>query len=636
MIVDTIASPADVKRLRRDKIDVLASEIRAMLVSTCAINGGHLAPNLGVVELTLALHRVLDLPADKLVWDVSHQTYVHKILTGRRDRFATIRKGGGLSGFAMRSESEYDPFGAGHASTAVSAALGMARARDLTGGDETVVAVIGDGALTGGLAYEALNNAGALESQFIVVLNDNEMSIAPNVGSMAAYLSLLRTKPFANFARKTGKIVLDRIPLGGAAKKAIESAELGAMRFISPTEKAAVIFEELGFRYIGPVDGHNFDVLVDALRTAQAFVRPVLLHVRTIKGKGYEPAERDSRTFHGVGANAFEPSDGTKKASPSARPKFQDVFGDAMIAVAEKDPRVVGITAAMPDGTGLSKFGKRFPDRYFDVGIAEAHAVCFAAGLASSGLRPVCAIYSTFLQRAYDQIVHDVVVQNLPVTFCMDRAGFVGDDGPTHMGLYDIAYLRTLPNVTLMAPRCEAELQPMLEHALSLNGPAAIRYPRGSSSGKHEGESIAPIVHGKGEVLRRGGGVAILAYGNTVDLALDAYDILAEGTDGDASMLPTVVNARFAKPLDEALLLELEGSHARVITLEEHSVAGGFGSAVAEFVVDRGLKLALERVGVPSVLVQHDSQDKQRAMFGLSAAAIADRIRAMIQLPVPG
>ena len=635
MIVDTIASPADVKRLRRDKIDVLASEIRAMLVSTCAVNGGHLAPNLGVVELTLALHRVLDLPADKLVWDVSHQTYVHKILTGRRDRFATIRKGGGLSGFAMRSESEFDPFGAGHASTAVSAALGMARARDLTGGDETVVAVIGDGALTGGLAYEALNNAGALESQFIVILNDNEMSIAPNVGSMAAYLSLLRTKPFANFARKTGKIVLDRIPLGGAAKKAFESAELGAMRFISPTEKAAVIFEELGFRYIGPVDGHNFDVLVDALRTAQAFVRPVLLHVRTIKGKGYEPAERDSRTFHGVGANAFEPSDGTKKSSPTARPKFQDVFGDAMIAVAEKDPRVVGITAAMPDGTGLSKFGKRFPDRYFDVGIAEAHAVCFAAGLASSGLRPVCAIYSTFLQRAYDQIVHDVVVQNLPVTFCMDRAGFVGDDGPTHMGLYDIAYLRTLPNVTLMAPRCEAELQPMLEHALSLNGPAAIRYPRGSSSGKHDGESIAPIVHGKAEVLRRGGSVAILAYGNTVDLALDAYDILAEGSNGDPSTLPTVVNARFAKPLDEALLLELEGSHARVVTLEEHSIAGGFGSVVAEFVSDRGLKLAVERVGVPNVLVQHDSQDKQRAMFGLSAAAIADRIRTTIELPVP-
>ncbi len=505
MVIERIDSPADVKRLKRGEIETLTSEIRDLLVRTCAVNGGHLAPNLGVVELTLALHRVLDLPSDRLVWDVSHQTYVHKMLTGRRDRFGTIRKGGGLSGFAMRSESPYDPFGAGHASTAVAAALGMAQARDLVGGDEIVVAVIGDGALTGGLAYEALNNAGGLKSQFIVILNDNEMSIAPNVGSIAAYLSVLRSKPLAEFVRRTGKKVLKRIPLGGAAKRAIEGAEIGAMHFIGPSEKTAVIFEELGFRYIGPLDGHNYDVLVDALQTAKEYDRPVLLHVRTVKGKGYEPAERDSRTFHGIGANAFEPSNGSKKSTPGARPKFQDAFGDAMIAVAEKDPRVVGITAAMPDGTGLSKFGKRFPERYFDVGIAEAHAVCFAAGLASSGLRPVCAIYSTFLQRAYDQIVHDVVVQSLPVVFCMDRAGFVGDDGPTHMGLYDIAYLRALPNMTLMAPRNEAELQPMLEHALSLNLPAAIRYPRGSTSGKYD-EPLAPLVHGKAEVLREGAG----------------------------------------------------------------------------------------------------------------------------------
>ncbi|HVA33380.1 MAG TPA: 1-deoxy-D-xylulose-5-phosphate synthase, partial [Candidatus Baltobacteraceae bacterium] len=621
MLLERIGSPADVKGLTREEIDLAASEIRDLLVRTCAVNGGHLAPNLGVVELTLALHRVLDLPKDRLVWDVSHQVYVHKILTGRRDRFHTIRKGGGLSGFAMRTESEYDPFGAGHASTSVSAALGMAHARDLTGGDETVVAVIGDGALTGGLAYEALNNAGALKSQFIVILNDNEMSIAPNVGSIASYLSVLRTKPLANFARRTGKMVLDRLPLGGAAKKAIESAEIGAMRFISPTEKTAVIFEELGFRYLGPLDGHNFDVLVDALRTAKDFDRPVLMHVRTVKGKGYEPAERDSRTFHGVGANAFEPSDGSKKSSPAARPKFQDVFGDAMIAIADKDPRVVGITAAMPDGTGLSKFGKRFPDRYFDVGIAEAHAVCFAAGLASSGLRPVCAIYSTFLQRAYDQIVHDVVVQNLPVVFCMDRAGFVGDDGPTHMGLYDIAYLRTLPNMTLMAPRNEAELQPMLEHALSLGSPAAIRYPRGSTTGKHD-DPVAPIVHGKAEVLRRGSGIAILAYGNTADVALDAYDALAR----EGAPLPTVVNARFAKPLDERLLLDLPREHSRIITLEEHSLAGGFGSAVVEFVSDRGLKLHVERIAVPNVLVHHDSQDKQRTQVGLDAETLAKHV----------
>jgi 1-deoxy-D-xylulose-5-phosphate synthase len=631
MIVEKIESPADVRRLDREDIDRLAAEIREMLVQTCAVNGGHLAPNLGVVELTLALHTVLDLPNDKLVWDVSHQTYVHKILTGRRDRFGSIRKGGGLSGFSMRSESPYDAFGAGHASTSVSAALGMAQARDLMGGSETVVAVIGDGALTGGLAYEALNNAGASGSPFIVVLNDNEMSIAPNVGSIAAYLSVLRSKPFAKLARKTGKMVLDRIPLGGAAKKAIESAELGAMRFISPTEKAAVIFEELGFRYMGPIDGHNYDVVVDALRTAQDFQHPVLVHVRTIKGKGYEPAERDSRSFHGVGANAFEPSDGSKKSAPGARPKFQDVFGDAMIAIAEKDHRVVGITAAMPDGTGLSKFGKRFPERYFDVGIAEAHAVCFAAGLAASGLRPVCAIYSTFLQRAYDQIVHDVVVQELPVVFCMDRAGFVGDDGPTHMGLYDVAYLRTLPNITLMAPRCEAELQPMLEHALSIAAPAAIRYPRGSSSCVDEAEH-APIVQGKAEVLRRGTGVAVFAYGTTCDIALAAHALLKAG--GNTSSLPTIVNARFAKPLDGDLIVELARDHDLLITLEEHSLDGGFGSAVAEFVSDRCLPIAVERVGVGNTLVQHDSQDKQRVLFGLTPQSLAERIGRIVGIPV--
>lgn len=629
MIIERIDSPADVKRLRRKEIDVLAGEIRELLVNTCAANGGHLAPNLGVVELTLALHRVLDLPSDRLVWDVSHQTYVHKILTGRRERFSTIRKGGGISGFAMRSESPYDPFGAGHASTGVAAALGMALARDLGGRKETVVAVLGDGALTGGLAYEALNNAGGLKSQFMVILNDNEMSIAPNVGSIASYLSVLRSKPFANFVRRTGKEMLKRIPLGAAAKRAIEGAEIGAMHFIGPSEKTAVIFEELGFRYIGPIDGHNYDVLVDALQTAKDIWRPVLLHVRTVKGKGYEPAERDSRTFHGIGANAFEPSDGSKKSSSGARPKFQDVFGDAMIAVAEKDARVVGITAAMPDGTGLAKFGKRFPERYFDVGIAEAHAVCFAAGLATSGLRPVCAIYSTFLQRAYDQVVHDVVVQNLPVVFCMDRAGLVGDDGPTHMGLYDVAYLRTLPNITLMAPRNEAEMLPMLEHALSLKGPAAIRYPRGSSSGKHD-LPVAPLHHGKAEVLHRGRGVALLAYGTAVDVALDAFSAMSASSKGNgAHPKITVINARFAKPLDEALLLELERDHSHLITLEEHSLAGGFGSAVAEFVSDHGLRMRVERLGIPNVLVQHDSQDKQRALFGLTGEALAARLRAL-------
>ena len=626
MIIERIAGPADVKTLSRHEIDQLAQEIRDVLIETCSRNGGHLAPNLGVVELTLALHRVLSLPDDKLVWDVSHQTYVHKLLTGRADRFATLRQGGGLSGFAMRSETEYDVFGAGHASTSVSAALGMVLARDLSQQQHNVVAVLGDGALTGGLAYEALNNAGQLKTNFVVILNDNEMSIAPNVGSIASYLSILRSKPLANLAREKTKDVLDHIPFGGTARKALSTAESAAMRFVAPAEKTAVIFEELGFRYIGPVDGHNYDAIVDALKTALKVEGPVLLHVRTVKGKGYHPAESDSRTFHGV--IPFEIENGNLQKKPDARSTFADAFGDAMNVVAERDRRVIGITAAMPDGTKLSKFAKRFPERYFDVGIAEAHAVCFAAGAAATGMKPVVAIYSTFLQRAYDQIVHDVVVQNLPVVFCMDRAGLIGDDGPTHMGLYDVAYLRTLPNMTVMAPRNEEELLPMLEHALALGAPAAIRYPRGSTSGTHA-EPAAPIVQGRAEVLRRGSGVAVWALGNTVDVALDAYDLIPP-----SQPRPTIINARFAKPLDEQLLIELAADHGRFLTLEEHSLAGGFGSAVVEFVSDRGLDVRVERIGVPNVLVQHDSQPKQRAQFGLQAEHLAARLCAILAAPV--
>ena len=630
MVIERVNSPADLKRLSRPELDVLAREIRDMLVVTCSRNGGHLAPNLGVVELTIALHRVLDLPTDRLVWDVSHQVYVHKILTGRRDQFHTLRKSGGISGFAMRSESEYDQFGAGHASTSVSAAYGMAIARDLTGRDETIVAVLGDGALTGGLAYEALNNAGQLNSNFIVVLNDNEMSIAPNVGSIASYLSVLRSKPLANFVRERAKDVFDHIPFGGAARKAFATAELGAMRFVAPAEKTAVIFEELGFRYMGPFDGHNIDTMVDALHIAKGIEGPVLLHVRTVKGKGYEPAEKDSRTFHGV-SSAFDVENGKLEIKPDARPTFSDAFAGALIEAANKDERVIGITAAMPDGTKLSKFAKAFPQRFYDVGIAEAHAVCFAAGAAASGLKPVCTIYSTFLQRAYDQIVHDVCVQNLPVVFAMDRAGLVGDDGPTHMGLYDVAYLRTLPNMTVMAPRNEDEMLPMLEFALALNAPAALRYPRGSTSGRHR-DAVAPLEFGKAEVLRQGTGVALLALGTTVDLALDAYDLLASGEFGSSSMLPTVVNARFAKPVDAELLRELAAlGHHTIFTLEEHSLAGGYGSAVVEAASDLGLSLHIERVGIPDVLVQHDTQAQQRAQFGLAADRIAQRTaRALV------
>jgi 1-deoxy-D-xylulose-5-phosphate synthase len=504
----------------------------------------------------------------------------------------------------------------------------MAVARDLSGRDETVVAVIGDGALTGGLAYEALNNAGALSSNFIVILNDNEMSIAPNVGAVASYLSVLRAKPFARFVREKAKDVFEHMPFGGAARKAFASAEMGAMRFVAPSEKAAVIFEELGFRYMGPVDGHNLDSLLDALETAKHLEGPVLLHVRTLKGKGYAPAERDSRTFHGSGA--FDADTGKIEVKPDARPTFSDAFASALMTVAEKNPKVIGITAAMPDGTKLSKFGKQFPERFFDVGIAEAHAVCMAAGAATNGLKPVCAIYSTFLQRAYDQVIHDVVVQNLPVVLCLDRAGLVGDDGPTHMGLYDIAYLRTLPNMTVMAPRNEDELLPMLEHALALNAPVAIRYPRGSTSGRHRDEP-ARMEQGKAEVLRRGQGVAILALGNTVDIALDAYDLLASGEFGRSDLLPTVVNARFAKPLDSALLESLEEDHRLILTLEEHSLAGGFGSAVVETVSDRGLNLRVERIGIADELVQHDSPPSQRVRFGLSAQHVAETVSRVLE-----
>jgi 1-deoxy-D-xylulose-5-phosphate synthase len=623
MILDRISSPNDVKRLSRPELEQLAAEVRETLIRVCAANGGHLAPNLGVVELTIALMRVLDLPKDVICWDVSHQSYVHKLLTGRYDRFHTLRQAGGVSGFSMRSESEYDAFGAGHASTAISSALGMATARDLAGRSETVVAVIGDGAMTGGLAYEAINNAGLLKTNFLVILNDNEMSIAPNVGSIASYLGMLRSKPLFTKGREFVKEILDHVPLGETARRALATAEMAGMRFSLPEHKAPVIFEEMGFRYIGPLDGHDLDSLTDVISNARKIPGPVLLHVKTVKGKGFDIAEGDSRTFHGVGPGVYHPDEGKLEKKGAARPTHNQAFADALIAAAERDRRIVGITAAMPDGTGLAKFAKRFPERYFDVGIAEAHAVCFAAGASTRGIKPVCAIYSTFLQRAYDQVIHDVVIQQLPVVLALDRAGFVGDDGPTHMGLYDIAYLRTLPGMTIMAPRNEHEIGPMLEHALSLDAPVALRYPRGSTSGKHD-EPVAPIVHGKAEVLREGSDVAILALGNTVDVALDAYDLLAA-----AGVRPTVVNARFVAPLDEMLLLELGETHRRVITLEEHSLAGGFGSAVVEFMNDRGLGLAVERIGVPNVFVQQGSQAAQRAQIGLSAENVAARVRLL-------
>jgi 1-deoxy-D-xylulose-5-phosphate synthase len=623
-LLSQIHTPSDLKALDASNLPKLAAEIRERLIAVCSANGGHLAPNLGVVELTIALHRVLDLPADSLIWDVGHQAYVHKLLTGRADAFVTLRTEGGISGFTNRQESPYDAFGAGHASTSVSAALGMAIARDLRGGKETIVAVLGDGALTGGLAYEALNNAGSRQTNLIVILNDNEMSIAPNVGSIASYLSRLRSKPFFSSARERAKGMLEVLPFGRTAKKAITAAEVAAMRFVAPDEKAVVIFEEMGFRYIGPVDGHDIDMLTDVLQDAQKIVGPVLLHVRTKKGKGFEPAELDARTFHGCGRFNAE-SGAIETITPQPR-TFSDAFGEAMVRIAERDSRIIGFTAAMPDGTKLSTFAKRFPERAFDVGIAEAHAVCAAAGAAAAGFKPVCAIYSTFLQRAYDQIIHDVVVQGLPVVFAIDRAGFVGDDGPTHMGMYDIPSLRALPNMTMMAPRNEDELGLMLEHAVHCDGPAALRYPRGSSTGVCR---IAPsdIIQGKSEVLRSGSGVALLCLGPTID---PVWAALLDNSD----LQPTVVNARFVAPLDVELLKELAITHHTFITLEEGALAGGFGSAVVEAVMDRSLGVRVERVGVGSELVAQASAARQREWFGLDSLSIAARIRAAFDAPM--
>ncbi|MDQ2817601.1 MAG: 1-deoxy-D-xylulose-5-phosphate synthase, partial [Candidatus Eremiobacteraeota bacterium] len=469
MLLDRIQGPEDVKALSRAELPTLAEELRRRIIEVCARNGGHLAPSLGVVELTIALHSVFSSPDDKIVWDVGHQSYPHKLLTGRNGRFDSLRQQGGIAGFPEREESPHDHFGTAHASTSISAALGMAQARDLCGCSQSVVAVVGDGALTGGLAYEALNNAGQLKTNLIVVLNDNEFSIAPNVGAISAYLGILRAHPFVQHTADFTKRVLSRVPFGSAATRAIQSAETAARRTISPAPKATIIFEEMGFNYIGPCNGHDVNFLIDALQAAKRVEGPVLLHVVTVKGKGYEPAQGDARTFHGCGS--FDPATGA--FAGKARETFSSAFAAEATRLAGHDPRIIAITAAMPDGTGLKEFGKLYPARFFDVGIAEAHGTCFAAGAAAAGMRPIVAIYSTFLQRAYDQVVHDVSLQHLAVTFCVDRAGLVGDDGKTHQGAFDIAYLRTLPNMAIMAPSTERELEAMMQYAQALHDCAA-------------------------------------------------------------------------------------------------------------------------------------------------------------------
>lgn len=621
-LLNTINSPADVKKLDMAQLKQLAEEIRQLLIEVTSSNGGHLAPNLGVVELTLALHRVFSTPEDKIVFDVGHQSYIHKIITGRREQFPTLRRYGGLSGFPKRSESEHDAFGTGHSSTSISAALGMAIARDLHGGDYSVVAVIGDGSMTGGMAYEALNNAGDMHKRMIVILNDNEMSIAKNVGAMSEYLYHLRTGETYNKVKTDIEGWLKGMEFGSDVLNVFHRLKSSLKYLIVPT----CVFEELGFTYLGPVDGHDLGGLIEILQAAKKVDGPVLVHVLTQKGKGYKPAEENPDKFHGTGP--FDIATGKKISTPGAPPTYTEVFGRTLTALADKDKEIVGITAAMPDGTGLNIFAKAHPDRFFDVGIAEQHAVTSAAGMAAAGLNPVVAVYSTFLQRAYDSVLHDICIQNLHVTLCLDRAGLVGDDGYTHHGVFDYAYLRSIPNMTVMAPKDEDELRHMLKTAVDFDGPISLRYPRGSGTGAPlEGEPhTLPI--GRAEVLREGSGLCFWAIGSMVQAALEAADLLKEqGIDAG------VVNMRFAKPIDEELLKAHAAEYGHIVTLEEGVLAGGAGSGVLE-ALNREELLQRCRVlclGIPDRFVVHGDKKLLMRDLGLSAQQIAARAAAFIK-----
>ncbi len=613
-----LVHPGEVKRLSIYQLEELASVIRAKLVSTLAKTGGHLAPNLGVVELTLALAARLDLPHDDLVWDVSHQSYVYKMLTGRYGRFDTLRQYEGISGFSKRAESPYDKFGAGHANTAVSAALGMAQARDITGGEQRVVAIAGDGALTGGLCQEGLQNAGTLKSQFLVILNDNQMSISPNVGAYRNYLDRIRSEPFYRTSKEYASSVLMSIPkVGRLLHKVLDDAK-DTLRYLMVP---GAIFQELGFTYLGPIDGHDFESLLEGLDMALGVSDgPVVLHVKTVKGKGYQPAEGSVPSHHGLGP--YDPADG-KPVKSAGPPSWPTVFCEQMIRRAVEDDAVVAITPAMPLGSGLVKFQERFPERFFDVGIAEQHAVCVAAGMATRGLKPVVAIYSTFLQRAYDQLIHDVCIQDLPVVFAIDRAGIVGDDGPTHQGVFDYAYLRAVPNLVVAAPRDENMLQHLLYTGLSHGRPFTLRYPRGSAAGVALDPQPQVLPIGKAQALREGDQVVIAAIGSTVYPALEAARVLESRMDLSVGVLDLV----FAKPIDVAAVADRLGPETLLVTVEEGCLAGGVGSAVVEGLLDQGHRLPpLLRLGVPDEFVEAGTQEIFRTRYGLSAEAMVERI----------
>jgi 1-deoxy-D-xylulose-5-phosphate synthase len=621
-LLDRVHTPADLRALPAGDLRQLADELRAETVSAVSVTGGHLGAGLGVVELTVALHYVFDTPRDRLVWDVGHQAYPHKILTGRRDRIRTLRQGGGLSGFTKRAESEYDPFGAAHSSTSISAALGMAVARDLAHHDNNVIAVIGDGAMSAGMAYEAMNNAGGLQSRLIVILNDNDMSIAPPTGAMSAYLARLVSSRTYMSLRDVAKQLAKRLPRF-FYDKAKQTEEYGRGFFTGGT-----LFEELGFYYVGPIDGHNLDHLLPVLKNVRDMPRgPVLVHVVTKKGKGYPPAEAADDKYHGV--SAFDVVTGAQAKPKSNAPSYTSVFADALVAEGARDEKIVAVTAAMPQGTGVDRFADAHPDRVFDVGIAEQHAVTFAAGLAAEGFKPFCAIYSTFLQRAYDQVVHDVAVQNLPVRFAIDRAGMVGADGPTHAGAFDVAYLACLPNMTVMAAADEAELVHMVATcAAHDSGPIALRYPRGEGVGVELPERGVALPIGKGRVLREGSRVAILSLGTRLAEALKAAEELA--TRG---LSATVADARFAKPLDRALILRLAAQHELIVTIEDGAV-GGFGAHVLSLLAEAGALdsgLKVRTMTLPDRFQDQDKPERQYSAAGLDAKAIVAKVLAAFE-----
>jgi 1-deoxy-D-xylulose-5-phosphate synthase len=619
-LLERINSPADLKTLSRSELPILASEIRNVIIEVVSKNGGHLAPSLGVVELAIAIHYVFTAPADKIIWDVGHQSYAHKLLTGRRERFHTLRQHDGICGFTRMSESPYDAFSTGHSSTSISAGLGIACAKRLKNDKSKVIAVIGDGSMTAGLAYEGLNQAGDINKNILVILNDNDMSIAHNVGALSSFLSRTFSAKYLQDFKKELKDFLKSLPKVGDdiyqfAKRSKESFKT----FITP----GMLFEAFNFEYFGPINGHNLNHLIDILNNIKCLSEPVLLHVSTKKGKGYAPAEKNPVYFHGVGC--FNADTGESLNKECSVPTYTQVFGETLLQLAKEDERIVAVTAAMPEGTGLVKFAEAYPDRFFDVGIAEQHAVTFAAGLAAEGFKPVVAIYSTFLQRAYDQILHDVCLEALPVVFAVDRGGIVGEDGATHNGVFDLSYLRSLPNMVLMSPKDENELVRMLTTSIAHKGPIAVRYPRGDVEGVKTEKRDLPLPIGKGEVLQRGNDVLILAIGRSVSDALIAHATLAEN-----GISAAVVNCRFVKPLDVDLIGSLAQEIPRIITVEENVRQGGFGSAVLESLSDQGITgFRLKCIGIPDIFVEHGPQKMLRSKYGIDASSIVDAAKRL-------